>query len=60
MTNEDILDDYLMVKNTYIEILKKVGTSLFVDTETEGVLINTLEINYNPNWNNRLCAKNNF
>jgi hypothetical protein len=59
MISKDILDNHFMVKNTYIEILKKVGTSLFVDTETEGVLINTLEINYNPNWNKTIGTLNN-
>lgn len=50
MINEDILDDYLMVKKTYIEILKKVGISLFVDVENEDILINIPGINYCETW----------
>lgn len=59
MTNEDILDDYLMVKNTYIEILKKVGISLVVDVENGDVLINIPGINYCVPWNKTIGAMDN-
>jgi hypothetical protein len=59
MTNEDILDDYLMVKNTYIEILKKVGFSLVVDIENEDILINIAGINYCETWYKTIATLDN-
>ncbi|MBP9847883.1 MAG: hypothetical protein KBC58_00435 [Flavobacterium sp.] len=59
MTSEDILDSYFNVKNTYVEILKKVGISLIVDIETENSLINTMEINYCEHWNKTIASLNN-
>ena len=59
MTSEDILDSYFNVKNTYIEILKKVGISLIVDIETENILINTMEINFCEHWNKTIATLNN-
>jgi hypothetical protein len=59
MTREDILDSNFNVKNTYIEILKKVGISLIVDIETENSLINTEEINYCENWDKTFATLNN-
>lgn len=58
MTSEGILDDYFVVKNIYIEILKKVGISQVVDVESENLLMHAKEINYRESWNKTIATIN--